>query len=115
MQPYFTQMARATATAMGPNITPPDIRASRSLVGQHGSMEVHVDLSRFFDAGAERKRLDKERENIHKQLTSIENKLANKNFVDKAPAEVVESQRAKLAELREQLASVEAALKKLAG
>jgi valyl-tRNA synthetase len=115
MQPYFTQMAHATAAVKGPDVTPPDIRASRSLVGQHGPMEVHVDLSRFFDAGAERNRLEKERENICKQASSIENKFSNKNFVDKAPAEVVDAQRAKLAELREQLASVEAALKKLAG
>jgi valyl-tRNA synthetase len=115
MQPYFTQMARAAVAAMGTNVTPPEIRASRTLTGQHGAMEVHVDLSRFFDAGAERKRLEKERENLNKQLSSIENKLANKNFVDKAPAEVVESQRTKLAELREQMTSIEAALKKLAG
>jgi valyl-tRNA synthetase len=114
MQPYFTQMARATAAAMGTDVTPPDIRASRSIVGQHGAMEVHVDLSCFFDAGAERKRLEKERENVSKQLSSLENKLANKNFVDKAPADVVESQRTKLAELREQMTSIEAALKKLA-
>jgi valyl-tRNA synthetase len=114
MQPYFTQMARATATDIGPNATAPDVAASRTLVGRHGPMEVHVDVSRFIDAKAESKRLEKERDNLLKQIGSIDGKLANKNFVERAPAEVVDQQRAKLDELRGQLASVEAALKKLA-
>jgi valyl-tRNA synthetase len=114
MQPYFTQMARATATDIGPNASAPDVAASRTLVGRHGPMEVHVDVSRFIDAKAESKRLEKERDNLLKQIGSIDGKLANKNFVERAPAEVVDQQRAKLDELRGQLASVEAALKKLA-
>ncbi|HEY3393752.1 MAG TPA: class I tRNA ligase family protein, partial [Lacipirellulaceae bacterium] len=113
MQPYFTQMARATAIEVGPNSGAPQVAASRTLAGRHGPIEVHVDVSRFIDTKAERKRLEKERDNLLKQIGSIESKLANKNFVEKAPAEVVDQQRAKLDELRSQLASVEAALKKL--
>jgi valyl-tRNA synthetase len=71
-------------------------------------------VSRFIDIGAERKRLEKECENLTKQIASIDGKLSNKGFVDKAPAEVVQQQREKLTELRGQLTSVEAALKKLA-
>jgi len=113
MQPYFTQMARATATAWRPDATAPDIAASVTLAGRHGPMEVHVDLSRFIDVAAERKRLEKERDNLTKQIGGIDAKLANKSFVDRAPAEVVQQQRDKLAELRGQIASVEAALTKL--
>jgi valyl-tRNA synthetase len=113
MQPYFTQMARATATAWGPNATAPNQAASRTIAGQHGTIEVHVDVSRFIDVGAERKRLEKDRDNLAKQITSIDGKLSNKGFVDKAPADVVQQQRDKLAELRGQLTSVEAAIKKL--
>jgi valyl-tRNA synthetase len=113
MQPYFTQMARATATAWGPDSIAPDVAASRTITGQHGTIEVHVDVSRFIDVGAEKKRLEKDRENIAKQIKSIDGKLSNSGFVDKAPAEVVQQQRDKLAELREQLASVESALRKL--
>jgi valyl-tRNA synthetase len=113
MQPYFAQMAKATGTAWGANATAPDISASVTLSGKTGPLEVHVDLSRFIDVDAERKRLEKERENITKQIGSIDNKLGNKNFVDKAPAEVVDRERTKLAELRGQLSSVETALQKL--
>jgi valyl-tRNA synthetase len=113
MQPYFAQMAHATATSWGPDATAPDVAASRTIAGQHGTIEIHVDVSRFIDVGAERKRLEKDRENKEKQIKSIDGKLSNASFVDKAPPEVVQQQRDKLAELREQLAAIEAALKKL--
>lgn len=113
MSPYFKQMANAKAIAIGPAAEPQGVSISFPLTGQTGPLEVHVDVSRFIDVGAEKKRLEKERENLTKQIASIEGKLNNKAFVDKAPAEVVQQQRDKLAELRGQLASVEAALKKL--
>jgi valyl-tRNA synthetase len=113
MQPYFTQMARATMTACGPDAVAPEAAASATLAGQHGPIEAHVDLARFIDPVAERKQLDKKRTELLKFIESIDKKLANKAFVDKAPAEVVQQQRDKRAELSQQLASVEAALQKL--
>jgi valyl-tRNA synthetase len=113
MQPYFTQMARATGDAWGPDATVPATASSRTLAGQQGPIDVHVDVSRFIDVAAERKRLEKERENLSKQIGGIDGKLANKNFVDKAPTDVVQQQRDKREELRTQLATVESALEKL--
>jgi valyl-tRNA synthetase len=109
MQPYFGQMAHAVATQIGPEAESRG-RISFPLTGQHGPIEVHVDVSRFIDVGAERKRLEKDRDNLTKQIASIDGKLSNKGFVDKAPAEVVQQQREKLTELRGQLRSVEEAL-----
>ncbi len=113
MQPYFTRMARAAATAWGPNATVPKTAAPAMLAGHHGPIEVYVEPSRFRDIDAERKRLEKERDNLARQISGIDGKLANINFVDKAPAEVVQQQRQKLAELRNQQASVAEALAKL--
>ena len=48
--------------------TAPDVAASVTLTGQHGPIEVHVDVSRFIDVAAERKRLEKERDNLTKQI-----------------------------------------------
>ncbi len=107
MQPYFAQMAHATATQFGPAAEAPGVPISFPLTGRHGPMEVHVDVSRFIDVTAERKRLEKDRDNLTKQIASIDAKLGNKGFVDKAPAEVVRQQRDKLEELRGQLASVD--------
>jgi valyl-tRNA synthetase len=113
MQPYFTQMAKATGTSWGPAADPPAVAASRTLSGRSGPIEVHVDVSRFIDVTAERKRLEKQRDELTKFADSISKKLSNKAFVDRAPAEVVEQQRAKLAEVEGQLASVTASLEKL--
>jgi valyl-tRNA synthetase len=109
MKPYFELMARATALEFGPAATPPERSASKSLAG----MEVHVDISAFFDVDAERARLEKERDQLAKFTKSIAGKLGNENFVSRAPAEVVQAERDKLAEAGEQLSAVEAALAKL--
>ncbi|MEM8947127.1 MAG: class I tRNA ligase family protein, partial [Planctomycetota bacterium] len=109
MVPYFDSMARATATSIGPDATAPERSASKPLEG----MEVHLDISDFFDVAAEQKRLTGEKEKLAKFAKSINGKLANENFVSRAPAEVVEAERAKLAEVEEKLAAVEAALAKL--
>jgi valyl-tRNA synthetase len=112
MQPYFAQMAKANATAIGPNVTG-NGHVAVTIAGQRAQMEVHIDLSRYIDWDAERKRLEKQRDNVTKQIGSVESKLANKNFVEKAPAEVIQQQRDKLNELCNQLKSIESALANL--
>ncbi|HEX6960910.1 MAG TPA: class I tRNA ligase family protein, partial [Lacipirellula sp.] len=113
MQPYFTQMAKATATGWGPKVTPPDVAATSQVSGARGPIEVHVDVSRFIDVEAEKARLAKELEQKRNFAKSIEAKLANENFVSRAPADVVQQQRDKLEETRGQIASIESALAKL--
>ena len=113
MGPYFQQMAHAAMGAIGPAAKSEGGAVSFQLSGQHGPIEVDIDVSRFIDVGAERKRLEKDRDNLVKQIASIEGKLGNKGFVDKAPPEVVQQQREKLAELGGQLAKVRASLENL--
>src|SRR5690606_32188128 len=95
MRPYFQSMAVATPTAWGPDATPAERVASKSLAGA----TVHVDISQFFDVEAERARLQKEEKQLADFAKSLDAKLANENFVSRAPAEVVEQQRDKLAEV----------------
>ncbi len=109
MQPYFTQMARATATRIGPDAAAPDIVVSKPL----GAIDVHVDVAAFIDVEAEKARLAKEQTNLTKYVASVKGKLSNEKFVSGAPAEVVEAERAKLADAEAQLVAVEAALKRL--
>ena len=114
MQPYFAQMATATGTAWGPNATPPDVAASATLSGQ-----TRPDRSprRREPLHRRRRRTQAARKssatNLTKFIKSIDAKLSNAAFVDKAPADVVQQQRDKRAELAAQLESVDAALKKL--
>lgn len=112
MQPYFTQMARATGTAWGPDASAPDTAASVTLSGAQAGIDVHVDIAAFIDVEAEKARLATERDKLSKFVGSLQGKLGNENFVSRAPADVVQQQRDKLAEVRDQLAAVEAALAK---
>ncbi len=76
-------------------------------------MDVYVDLGKFIDVEAEINRNEKLLENLVKQITAKQSKLSNDGFVSRAPAEVVEKERASLADLTTQRDSTEAALKTL--
>jgi valyl-tRNA synthetase len=69
--------------------------------------EVFVPLSGLVDVKAERSRLAKEKERLSKLAAATRKKLANENFIKRAPAEVVEHEREKVGELEAALAKVE--------
>jgi valyl-tRNA synthetase len=80
-----------------------------------GAMEILVPMAGLIDKDAELARLDKEISKLEQDITRTEAKLANAAFVDKAPADVVEKERTRLAEtkvavekLREQLQKMQA-------
>ena len=56
----------------------------------------------------------KEIEDKQKFLKSVEGKLSNESFVSRAPAEVVEKERSKVTEIREELDRLESGLAELA-
>ncbi len=64
-----------------------------------GDMQVLVPMAGLIDKDAELSRLDREIERKDKDRGRTEGKLNNPNFVDKAPAEVVQKEKDKLAEL----------------
>jgi len=69
-----------------------------------GDMQIYV--ANVIDPAAERKRLEKERVNLDKQIKSLTAKLGNENFTGRAPAEVVDRERQRLAELKAKHATV---------
>ncbi len=73
-----------------------------------GGLEVLVPLGGLIDTGRERERLAKELDKLASGLRRAEAKLANANFVAKAPAEVVAHERAKAQELANQVATLTA-------
>jgi valyl-tRNA synthetase len=72
-----------------------------------------LPLEGLIDLDAERARLTKELEKTRKQLDGFERKLGNANYVDKAPAEVVEETRGRAARCREQIQGLESSLARL--
>ena len=56
-----------------------------------------MPLEGLIDFDAERKRLAKELGKIEKEIAKVESKLNNPSFAERAPAEVLEEQRQRLA------------------
>ena len=61
--------------------------------------DVHVVYEQKIDVAAECERLKKELEKIEKEMNAARQQLGNESFVAKAPPEVVEGRRKRLAEL----------------
>ncbi len=71
-----------------------------------GEMEVLVPMAGLIDKDAELARLDKEIARLDGEVKRVGGKLANESFVAKAPAEVLEKERAKLAEAEQALSKM---------
>lgn len=107
----FDNLANATIVAVGPDIETPPAAASFSLADADG----FVPLEGIVDLAAELERQKKEAEKLRGHIVGHEKKLANQNFVDRAPQQVVEDVRGTLAGLQKQLQSVEEIIEQLSG
>jgi valyl-tRNA synthetase len=99
--PLIQTLARASVTV--------DANASRprnSALGLVGDIEVYVALEGVVDLGAERQRLEKEIKRADEAIAFGRAKLARPEFAERAPAEIVDKEREKVAQheaLREKL------------
>ncbi len=86
-------LARARVT-----IDPAAARPRASALGVVGQSEVYVELEGLVDLAAERQRLEKEIKRIGDAIAFTRGKLARPDFTERAPAEIVDKEREKLAE-----------------
>lgn len=75
--------------------------------------DVRLMLKVEVDKAAETARLSKEAEKLQKALDKLNAKLSKAGYMDKAPAHLVEKDKAELADSQEKMAKVQAALAKL--
>ena len=75
----------------------------KALAGVSGELEVVLPIEGLIDIASLRSRLEKDLNKAQKEIESLSGRLANKNFVDKAPKEVVEECRANLRESEAQV------------
>ena len=78
-----------------------------------GGATVYIPMGELVDLEKERARLKGECDKVAGEIRRLEGKLSNEGFVAKAPAAVVEGERAKLAKYKEHLAQLQEALAKL--
>jgi valyl-tRNA synthetase len=103
---YFEKLASVTDLTVETDAEKP--KASASVVV--GRSEVFVPLAGMIDLEQERKRLEKEIEEKEGFLESVEKKLNNQQFVNKAPDEVVDKERQKRKDATAELKRLEANL-----
>ena len=105
---YLPMMARLTeATQVA---TLPESEDSPVAVMNGARLMLKVEV----DKAAETARLNKEAEKLQKALDKLNAKLSKPGYTDKAPAHLVEKDKAELAELEEKMAKVKVGLAKLA-
>jgi valyl-tRNA synthetase len=109
LRAHFPVLAGAKATSLGPGIAPPPLSASFVDAG----LEVYVDLAGLIDVAAEVSRQEKDLIKLKEMIQAKEKKLANENFTSRAPADVVEKERASLAELQARRESIQAGIAEL--
>ncbi len=101
---YFVTLAWAEkVTILGTEEAKPE-NATTAVVN---GLEVYLLLKDLIDADKERARLTKEKETIAKEIARLEGKLSNEGFLAKAPAQVVEKEKEKLAEYKEKAQALE--------
>src|SRR5690606_2865065 len=103
---YLKALARLSEVEIVDTL--PQLGAPVQIVGTSELM-LHVEI----DVAAERARLGKEIERLEGEIAKARGKLSNESFVQRAPAQVVEQEKARVAQFSETLARVKEQLQKL--
>ncbi|WP_017937305.1 valine--tRNA ligase [Zestomonas thermotolerans] len=93
-QPLLMKLAKLESI----RVLQPGEEAPMSATALVGEMQVLVPMAGLIDKTAELARLDKEIARLDGEVKRVGGKLSNQGFVAKAPAAVIEKERAKLAE-----------------
>jgi len=109
LRPFIVLLAGVGRLECGPNTAKP----KQSATQVHPDFEAYVSLAGLIDVAAEIKRLEKQLAEKTKHLQGSRAKLENANFVDKAPADVVQAQRDLVADMQNQIKAIEDNLKEL--
>ena len=114
LEPESARIATLTRaeTLRWHDVLPDEGVAARAVAG---SLQISIPLEGLLDLDAERQRLTKEIAKLEKDLGSRRKKLGNEAFLAKAPAAVVEKERAIEAEQQDKLQRLGQTLERLSG
>ncbi|WP_298771959.1 valine--tRNA ligase [uncultured Shewanella sp.] len=93
-QTFFTTLAKLESMT----VLEADDVAPMSSTQLIGNMELLIPMAGLIDVAAEMARIDKQLDKAANEFARIDKKLSNQGFVAKAPAAVIEKERAKQAE-----------------
>jgi len=99
---HIINLARVKSMTIVPALSPMD-RCARGVVSH---IEIAIPLAGLIDFGVERQRLQKEIAKLNGELTALRRKLSHKEFLTKAPPEVVAKNKERCRSLEERLAKL---------
>ena len=108
---YLPSLTRLTEAKLVDNLPEAEAEDAPVAVCNGARLMLKVEI----DKAAETARLTKEAEKLQKALDKLNAKLSKPGYTDKAPAHLVEKDKADLAELTDKMGKVEAQLAKLRG
>jgi valyl-tRNA synthetase len=106
-QEFVQRLARVASTSFVD--TPPPGSVQLLIRGEIAALP----LKGVIDLGAERARLEKERQKVEADIKRVDAKLTNADFLARAPEEVVDGEREKLEEAQARQAKIAEALERL--
>lgn len=106
---YLKRFCNTSLLEIDLTMTAPDKAMTSIITGA----ELYLPLAGLIDITQELARLDKELQSLHGEVERIEKKLGNEGFVAKAPAKVIEEEKAKLADYADKRDKVIARLAEL--
>jgi len=101
-QAYIQDLARVESLTITPALEEQSPPLRQTIVGVVGTVQVLIPLAGVVDVVALRAKLEKDLQKVNADIKSLVGRLNNSNFVDKAPAEVVQGARDTLAEAEKQ-------------
>jgi valyl-tRNA synthetase len=106
---YIKSLVKIDKLTVDPKIEKPKASASAVVKG----CDIFIPLEGLIDLNVERARIEKEITRISGSLEGVRKKLSNEGFVAKAPAEVIERERAKMNDWETSLEKLSSILKDL--
>ena len=107
---YFGRLAGVSALEI---LAPGDEVTEKTVNAVTVTGEYLIPLGDLVDFDKERARLNKEKDNLEKEISRSESKLNNAGFIAKAPASLVDAEREKLEKNRQMLSSLNARITEL--
>src|SRR5882724_5656574 len=108
-QTYIVSLANISEMLIDQEMVRPAMSATAILE----QMEIYVPLAGLIDIDLERTRLRRDLKKIEDDVVKLEAKLARRDFLDKAPEEIIEKEQAKYQGLRERAGKLVEALESI--
>ena len=99
---FFEKLASASSVEIGESLSHENCANAVT-----DSARIFIPMDELVDKEKETARLEKEKAKVQKDIDFLSGKLNNQGFIAKAPAQLIEAEKAKLAKAQEKMAKIE--------